>query len=69
MRYIYIDESGDLGDKHSSSRYFVITAIIVDDSKKLTKIIKKSKKQHGKPMHNYSEIKGSKTDKYLTKKY
>ena len=29
MRYIYIDESVDLGDMHSSSRYFVMAAIML----------------------------------------
>lgn len=33
MKYIYIDESGDLGDKYSSSKYFVIGEIIVDNPK------------------------------------
>lgn len=35
MKYIYIDESGDLGDKYSSSKYFVIGEIIVDNPKYL----------------------------------
>ncbi|WP_365316521.1 DUF3800 domain-containing protein [uncultured Methanobrevibacter sp.] len=42
MSYIYIDESGDLGSKHSSSKYFVMNAIKVEDSKNLEKIIKKN---------------------------
>ena len=37
MKYIYIDESGDLGDSYSSSKFFVIAAVIVDDPKKLWK--------------------------------
>ena len=40
MKYIYIDESGDLGDKYLGSKYFVIGAIIVEDSKNLNRIIK-----------------------------
>jgi len=31
MKYIYIDESGDLGDNYASSIHFVIGAIIVDN--------------------------------------
>ena len=68
MKYIYIDESGDLGDSYSSSRFFVIGAIIVDNPKKLTRIIKKTKKKNHRSIHNHPEIKGSKTDKYLKKK-
>ena len=68
MKYIYIDESGDLGDSYSSSKYFVIVAVIVDDPKNLAKIIKKTKKKNIKSIHNYPELKGSKTDKYLIKK-
>lgn len=68
MKYMYIDESGDLGDSHSSSRYFVIAAVMVDDPKRLKRIIKKTKKKNPKSIHNHPEIKGSKTDRYLTKK-
>ena len=34
MSYIHIDESGDLGSKQASSKYFVMAAIKVEDSKK-----------------------------------
>jgi hypothetical protein len=34
MKYIYIDESGDLGSKKSSSRYFVLAGIMVSKPKK-----------------------------------
>ena len=44
MSYIFIDESGDLGTKKLSSRYFVMAAIKVDDPKKLDRIITKTKK-------------------------
>lgn len=30
--YIYIDESGDTGYTKKSTRYFILTAVIVDDS-------------------------------------
>lgn len=39
MSYIFIDESGDLGDK--GSKYFVLAAILVEDKKVLEKLIKK----------------------------
>ena len=39
MYYIFIDESGDLGTKKSSSNYFVMAGIKVDEHKKLDRII------------------------------
>ncbi|MCX6803052.1 MAG: DUF3800 domain-containing protein [Candidatus Diapherotrites archaeon] len=38
MEYIFIDESGDLGDK--GSRFFVLAALLVKDPKPLDRIIK-----------------------------
>jgi len=58
MSYIYIDESGDLGTKQNSSKYFTITAIKVEDSKKLDKIIKKTRRSFKKKMLTSNEIKG-----------
>jgi hypothetical protein len=58
MTYIYIDESGDLGTKETSSKYFIITAIKVEDSKKLDKIIKKTRRNFKKKMLTSNEIKG-----------
>ena len=58
MSYIYIDESGDLGTKKGSSKYFIIAAIKVEDSKKLEKIIKKTRRDFKKKMLTSSEIKG-----------
>lgn len=51
MKYIYIDESGDLGDNYLGSRYFVIGAIIVDNPKNLNRIIKYAR-------NNYNNILG-----------
>ena len=58
MPYIYIDESGDLGTKKASSRYFVMAAIKVEDSKKLEKIIKKTRRDFKKKMLTSNEVKG-----------
>lgn len=58
MSYIYIDESGDLGTKQGSSKYFIIAAIKVKDSKKLDKVIKKSWRSFKKKMLSSAEIKG-----------
>lgn len=68
MRYVYFDESGDLGDNYSSSKYFVMSVIIVDNPKNLTTIIKKARKKYRNYLHKSPEIKGNKTDKYIIKK-
>ena len=63
MKYIYIDESGDLGfnfTKAATSRYFIISAIQISDPKTADKIIKKTYakltkkmrvKRSGLPLH------------------
>lgn len=58
MSYIYIDESGDLGTKKDSSKYFIIATIKVEDSKKVDKIIKKIRRNFKKNMLTSNEIKG-----------
>ena len=58
MSYIYIDESGDLGTKKASSKYFAMAAIKVEDSKKLEKIIKKTRRDFKKKMLTSNEVKG-----------
>ena len=56
--YIYIDESGDLGTKKASSKYFVMAAIKVVNSKKLENIIKKTRRDFKKKMLTSNEVKG-----------
>jgi hypothetical protein len=68
MKYIYIDESGDLGDSHSSSKYFVIAAILVDNPQDLKRIIKNIKNNYPDIVGRDLEIKGSKTDPNIIKK-
>jgi len=65
MKYIYIDESGDLGDSPSSSKHFVMGAIVVDSPRSLKKIIKKVKRNNRNRIHKAPEIKGNKTDKHI----
>ena len=60
MKYIYIDESGDLGNKHSSSKYFVFAAIMVSNPKKLDNLIKNTYRKH-KNIRKMNEIKGTTT--------
>ena len=58
MSYIYIDESGDVGTKKASSKYFVMAAIKVENSKKLENIIKKTRRDFKKKMLTSNEVKG-----------
>lgn len=39
--YIFLDESGDLGFSEKSSKWFLFTLVVVDDLKKLERIVKK----------------------------
>lgn len=68
MKYVYIDESGDLGNSHLSSKYFVMGAIMVENPKNLSRVIKRTRKKYRNFLHNSPEIKGSKTDRYIIKK-
>ena len=58
MSYIYIDESGDLGTKKASSKYFVMAAVKVENSKQLENIIKKTRRDFKKKMLTSNEVKG-----------
>ena len=68
MNYIYIDESGDLGDKYSSSKYFVLAAIVVNNPKNLNRIIKETKRKYSDIIGRDLEVKGNKTDRNVLKK-
>jgi hypothetical protein len=41
MAYIFMDESGDLGFGERSSKWFLITIIVVDDDRTLERVVKK----------------------------
>ena len=66
MKYIYIDESGDLGSKKSSSRYFVLAGIMVSKPKKLDNPIKNTYRKH-KNIRDMNEIKGTTTPENVKK--
>jgi hypothetical protein len=40
MAYIFLDESGDLGFKPTSSKWFLFTIVLTNDHKKIEKVIK-----------------------------
>ena len=42
---VYLDESGDLGFSHSSSRYFLIVALVTVDSSELGRIIRRARRR------------------------
>ena len=65
MNYIYIDESGELANK---SDYFVIGAIVVNDSKKLDRLINKVRRLNKKQLGKSIEIKGTKIQNNIIKK-
>jgi hypothetical protein len=59
-KYIYIDESGDTGYTKKSTRYFILTAVMVDDPFVLQRVVKsvhKSKinKNKASILHAYKE--------------
>ncbi len=59
-KYIYIDESGDTGYTKKSTRYFILTALIVDDIfvlRRIAKKVHKSKvnKKKSSMLHAYKE--------------
>src|SRR3989344_9503504 len=59
MAYIFLDESGDLGFKKSSSKWFIFTIAMVSNPRTLERVIKKVwkplKKKHKKlgELHAY----------------
>ena len=66
MKYVYIDESGDLGFKKGSSRYFIIAALIVDHPKPLNRIIKNMRRnKFKKKLRKAQEIKANKSSRKL----
>ncbi len=63
-RYVYIDETGDLGE--SGSRYFVITAIWVDEPAALDRLIKNLRRyKFRRELKKAQEIKANKSSKEL----
>jgi len=62
MKFIFLDESGELGFKESSSRYFVITLLSCDEGEiyTLRRILKKVwEKIIKKKLKKYPEFKGN----------
>ncbi len=72
MKYIYIDESGFLGNSSFNSFYFVVSAVLIDDfnNKKWVRIPKKVRqKTLKKRTKKISELKFSSTSKNVKMKF
>ncbi len=62
--YAYIDESGDLGEK--GSRYFIITAVWIDNPQLFDRIIKNIRRhKFRRELRKAQEIKANKSSKLL----
>jgi len=60
FKYIFIDESGDLGTKPQSSKFLVLSALEVSNSKELDRIIKNMRRnKFKKELKKASEIKAN----------
>lgn len=63
LKYMYIDESGDLGQQ---SKHLVISALVVDDPADLEKIVKRMRRyKFKKELKKASEIKANKSSKAI----
>ena len=63
---MFIDESGDLGER--GSRFLVLSCLLINDPKKLDKIIKKMRRyKFRKQLEGASEIKANKSSKEMRK--
>lgn len=70
MRYIFLDESGELGFKDSSSKYFIITLLSCDEGEiySLRKIMKKVREKIiKKKFKKYPELKGNNSNDKIRK--
>ncbi len=60
FKYMYIDESGDLGDKEGCSKHIVISALLVDDPVPLRRIIKNMRRnKFKKELKFFPELKAN----------
>lgn len=67
MAYIFLDESGDLGFKKTSSNWFMFTIAITDDSRALERVVKRVWRSLKKKHKRLGELHAS-HEKNITKK-
>ena len=66
FKQMYIDESGDLGFKKGSSKFIIISALLVDDYRDLDRIIKNMRRnKFKKELSKMSELKAYKLYDYV----
>ena len=66
FKYIYIDESGDLGTKQGSSKFLILSALIVNNPQFLDRIIKNMRRnKFKKELRKAYEIKANKSSKII----
>lgn len=68
MTYIFLDESGDLGFKEQSSKWFLFTVVVIDNKRELEKIIKKVRKTLKKKHKNLNELHSYHSDEITRKR-
>lgn len=62
FKYMYIDESGDLGAKIGSSHYLVLAALMINNPKELDRLIKNMRRnKFKKQLRKANEIKADKS--------
>lgn len=61
-KYLYIDESGDLGFTGKSTQYYVIAAIETNNPDQFSRMFKKIRRGMGKKKRDIKEFKFSKTN-------
>lgn len=67
--FVYIDESGDMGFRDSSSKYFVITVLKTKDEKGVRRCIKKIRQRKlKKKLKQVPELKANNSTPYIRKK-
>ena len=66
-RFVFIDESGDLGLERGS-KFLVLAALFVDDCAPLDRIMKNARRNKlKKVLHNATEVKANKSSDYVIK--
>lgn len=68
MVYVFADESGDLGFRKGSSRWFVFTLALVNDHRRVQKIVNKVRKELRKKQKNIGELHANREKKSTRKK-
>lgn len=72
MKYIYIDESGDLGfnfNKRNTSKYFLVTFLITESRRSIEKLIKQTHKSLRKKYKVHNSLHASREEDTIKKRF